>query len=107
MCFNLHVPESPRDLRAVLYELQGMLETGLERSQEWLASPEGQRFRRRAAAALIVSAPLVLRSRVLRSTPLGKLVELAGGTALVVKLAEAIRDWERGGTEGIDGEIAE
>ena len=33
----------------------------------------------------------------LRRSGIGRAVELVGGTALVVRLAEAIRDWERGG----------
>jgi hypothetical protein len=35
----------------------------------------------------------------LRKTPLGRLVEVAGGATLVVKLAELLRDWERGHEE--------
>jgi len=36
-----------------------------------------------------------MRMPWLRRTPIGKLIELGGGAALVVKFAEMIRDWER------------
>jgi hypothetical protein len=35
-----------------------------------------------------------MRMPWLRRTPIGKLIELGGGAALVVKFAEMIRDWE-------------
>ena len=47
------------------------------------------------ATGLIISVPLVMRMPWLRRTPIGKLIELGGGAALVVKFAEMIRDWER------------
>ena len=42
---------------------------------------------------LIVSAPVMLRHPFFR-TPLGRVVQVAGGAALLVRVAEAIRDWE-------------
>jgi len=61
----------------------------------FLDSPAGRRLRRVLATTLMVSAPLVVRIPGLRRTPIGRLLELTGGAALVVKLAELIRDWER------------
>ena len=40
------------------------------------------------------TAPLLFRHRFFRSTWPGRIIELAGGAALLIKLAEAIRDWE-------------
>jgi hypothetical protein len=60
----------------------------------YLASPEGQRLRRIVAAGLIASAPFVSRLPVFRASRLGRLVGLAGGTAVIVKVAGVIRDWE-------------
>ena len=46
------------------------------------------------ARALLVASPLLFRHRFFRATWTGRIIELAGGAALLVKLAEAIRDWE-------------
>ncbi|HEY7401067.1 MAG TPA: hypothetical protein VH989_09240 [Actinomycetota bacterium] len=62
---------------------------------EFLDSPAGRRLRRLVATGLIVSVPFVMRIPGLRRTFVGKAIELTGGAALVVKLAELIRDWER------------
>jgi hypothetical protein len=67
---------------------------GVESIREYLASPEGQRLRGRLATALIFAAPAVARLPWFRATPLGRFVSLAGGAALVVKVAEMIRDWQ-------------
>jgi hypothetical protein len=63
----------------------------------FLDSPPGRRLRRIVATGMILSVPLVMRLPGLRRTPIGRAVELLGGAALVVRLAEAIRDWERAG----------
>jgi hypothetical protein len=67
----------------------------LDEMLEFLDSPAGRRMRKVVATALIISVPLIMRMPGLRRTPIGRVVELVGGTALVVRLAEAIRDWER------------
>ena len=67
----------------------------IEQIVDFLDSPAGQRLRRRIAAGLIVSVPLVMRIPGLRRTPIGRFVEIAGGATVVVKIAELIRDWER------------
>ena len=77
-----------------LDEAQRRVERGAEAVRAYLGSPEGRRLRRRAAQAVIVSAPLVARSRLFRATWVGRIVGVAGGAALVVKLAEALRDWD-------------
>ena len=68
--------------------------TVLEDVRVFLASPEGQRYRRMVATGLIAAAPLISRLPMFRATPLGRIVGLAGGAALIVKAAEMIRDWE-------------
>ncbi len=75
-------------------ELQEVVGQGRDRIKAWLASPSGKLFRKRFATAVVFSAPLLLRSRAFRATPLGRLVEIAGGAAILVKVAEALRDWE-------------
>ena len=61
---------------------------------EFLDSPAGRRIRRILAAGLILSVPLVMRVPGLRRSGIGRAIELVGGTALVIRLAEALRDWE-------------
>ena len=78
-----------------IQEVAERLETSVDELLEFLDSPTGRRLRRALATGLIVSVPLVLRVPGLRATPIGRLLAATGGAALVVKLAEAIRDWER------------
>ncbi len=78
-----------------LHEIADRVEASVDEVLEFLDSPTGRRLRRTLATGLIVSAPLVSRVPGLRSTPIGRLLQVTGGTALVVKLAETIRDWER------------
>jgi hypothetical protein len=66
-------------------------------ARQFLASPAGVRFRRYAAAGVIVLVPMVFRIPGLRRYPLFRALEAIGGVALVIKAAEAIRDWEASG----------
>jgi hypothetical protein len=81
--------------RQTLQELATRAEMTWDEVLTYLDSPRGRRVRRILAGTLIVSVPLVMRLPGLRRSPIGRAVELVGGTALLVKLAEAIRDWER------------
>lgn len=69
-------------------------------AREFLASPAGTKFRKYLAAGVIVGAPLLFRIPGLRRYPLFRAIEALGGVALVVKAAQAIRDWEAGGQRG-------
>lgn len=71
-----------------------MLDRGVQEFKTYMASEEGRVLRRRLAQAAILGAPLILRMRFFRATFIGRLLAVAGGAALVVKLAEALRDWE-------------
>lgn len=62
----------------------------------FLDSPAGRRLRATLATGLIVSVPVVMRVPGLRRSAVGRAIEVAGGATLVVKVAELIRDWERG-----------
>jgi hypothetical protein len=78
-----------------LREIADRIDTTVEELLAFLDSPSGRRLRRYLATGLIISVPLVMRMPWLRRTPAGRLIELGGGAALVVKFAEMIRDWER------------
>jgi hypothetical protein len=82
-------------VNAQLQEISDRLDTTVEEVLAFLDSPSGRRLRKRLATGLILSVPLVMRLPWLRRSPIGKLIELGGGAAIVVKIAEMIRDWER------------
>lgn len=69
-------------------------EVAVQEVEDFLDSPGGRRLRRLLASAAIVGAPLLLRLPLLKRYPLVRALEVAGGAALLVKFAEALRDWE-------------
>lgn len=81
-------------MTGALDRVQRGVDRGAEAARAYLASPDGQRLRRRVARAMIVTAPVVARSRIFRATVVGRVVGVVGGATLVVKLAEALRDWD-------------
>jgi len=62
-------------------------------AKRFAASEQGRRIRHNVATGLMVAAPAVVSMPIVRRTRLGKLIELAGGAALIVTVAEKIRDW--------------
>jgi hypothetical protein len=87
----------PREIAGEIYD--GALEIGRAAAVELkrlAASEQGRRIRHTVATGLMIAAPAVVSMPVLRRTRIGKLIELAGGTALVVTVAEKIRDWDPG-----------
>ena len=79
------------DLAAFLWETGVTL---FEDVEDYLASDRGAQVRRAVAIGLITGAPLIVKLPVVKNTPLGRLLVIAGGAALIVKLGEALRDWE-------------
>jgi len=61
----------------------------------FLSTPAGKRMRGVLAGAIILTAPLIFRIPGLRRYPLIRALEFLGGAALIVRFAEALRDWER------------
>jgi hypothetical protein len=61
----------------------------------FLTSPAGRRMRGVLAGTIILTAPAIFRIPVLRRHPLIRALEFLGGAALIVRFAEALRDWER------------
>jgi hypothetical protein len=82
------------ELRRLAAEAQQALGEGVDQARAWLVSPSGRRFRSITARVLLVATPLVFRHRFFRYTWFGRVIELTGGAALLIKLAELIRDWE-------------
>jgi hypothetical protein len=79
---------------ARLREIADRANVSIDELLAFVDSPTGRRLRRILATGMIVSVPLVMRLPGLRRSSVGRMIELVGGTALVVRLAEAIRDWE-------------
>ena len=77
------------------------VEVAVQEVEDFLDSPAGRRLRRLLAGAAIVGAPLLFRLPVLKRYPLLRALEVAGGAALLVKFAEALRDWEPSGERRI------
>ncbi len=72
------------EARRLLAEAQEALSAGADELGAWLATPQGRRFRQIFARVLLVSSPLLFRMRFFRATPLGRLIEFAGGTAIII-----------------------
>jgi hypothetical protein len=78
----------------MLDEVIDFLSERADEVRAYLASPEGRVVRKRIAQVAIIAAPLLFRARFFRATWIGRILGLVGGAAIVVKLAEALRDWE-------------
>jgi hypothetical protein len=90
-----------RDLSSLTEDLRTVASQAAGQAADYLASPGGQRLRRRVAAAMIVGAPLLFRSPVLRRYPVLRVIEVLGGAAAVMEVARMIRDWEPEAAEGV------
>jgi hypothetical protein len=84
-------PEQAGDL---LDQLGERLSEGLAEVRRYMATPEGQELRKRVAQVAIIAVPILFRMRFFRASPVGRVLGMVGGTAIVIKLAEALRDWE-------------
>ncbi|MGH2712121.1 MAG: hypothetical protein ACRDH9_13090 [Actinomycetota bacterium] len=79
---------------ALLDELSRRLNEAVGELRDYLGSPEGRELRKRIAQVAIIAAPLLFRMKFFRASPFGRVLGLVGGAAIVVKLAEALRDWD-------------
>ncbi|MFY9587393.1 MAG: hypothetical protein WAT66_08065 [Actinomycetota bacterium] len=69
-------------------------ERALRDARLYLASPQGKNLRTNVARGLMAAAPIVAGTPLMRRSLVGRVLGLAGAAAAVVKVAEAIRDWE-------------
>lgn len=88
--------QTGREATSMADHIVETVQQSMEDVKGYLASPEGRRMRAWLATGLIVAAPAIARLPWMRLTRLGRLIALTGGAALVVKMAELIRDWEPG-----------
>lgn len=75
-------------------DARAFIDESLRQVRRALASPHARKIRHQVANGLIMALPLAAALPPIKRTRLGKLLEMAGGTALVVRAAEMIRDWE-------------
>jgi hypothetical protein len=80
---------------ARLHEIAARAELTVDELLDFLDSPIGRRFRNALAMGMVVSVPLIMRIPGLKRSPVGRIVEFVGGAAIMMKVAELIRDWER------------
>jgi hypothetical protein len=86
--------------------LDGLFEIATDASdsvRSFLASEQGRRLRHRVAGVVIVGAPLISELPVIRRTVWARVIRTAAVTALVVKGAEWLRDWEPRAASRIPG----
>jgi hypothetical protein len=62
--------------------------------RRWLASPAGKKTRELLAAGVVAASPVIMNHPALRASRIVRLFGVAGAGALLVKLAEQIKDWE-------------
>jgi hypothetical protein len=62
--------------------------------RDYLGSPEGRDLRNRVANSVIWAAPLIGEIPVIRTTAAGRFLRYAGVTAILIKGAEWLRDWD-------------
>jgi hypothetical protein len=91
MAETISTNDRQNELAAFLWETGMAVFEDVER---YLASEQGRQVRRALALGLITGAPLLVKLPWVKNTPLGRLLVFAGGAALIVKLGEALRDWE-------------
>ena len=87
-------------------ELEASLERGADQARAWLVSEQGRRYRAYAAGVLVLVAPAIMKHPIFR-TPLGRIVQVAGGAALLKRVADLIQDWEPATPRpGVRGSVA-
>ena len=80
---------------SVIRQIGSRIQIEAKEVARFLNSPTGRRFRGVLAAGIILTAPAIFRIPGLRRYPLIRALEFVGGAALIVRFAEALRDWER------------
>ena len=85
------VQERLADIVETVARLSG---EAIRTGRELLASERGREFRHKVAGSVVWAAPVIGEMPLIRRTPVGRLLRIAGVTAILVKGAEWLRDWE-------------
>jgi hypothetical protein len=83
-----------REARSAVDSVTSAAERAVRDAQMYLASPRGKRMRANVARGLVAVAPAVAGAPLLRRSWVVRLLGAAGAATVLVKVAEAIRDWE-------------
>jgi hypothetical protein len=75
-------------------QLRESMESAVNDVVAYLASPRGKDLRSKLSMGVIAVAPVIARAPIVRRHPILRLLGVAGFATLLVKLAEAVRDWE-------------
>jgi hypothetical protein len=86
---------APNGRVSVVRQIGDRVQIEAQEVARFLSTPAGRRMRGVLAAGIILVAPAVFRIPGLRKYPLIRALEFLGGAALIVRFAEALRDWER------------
>ena len=86
---------APYDRVGTVQRIGNRIQIEAQEVSRFLSSPAGRRMRGVLAAGIILVAPAIFRIPGLRRYPLIRALEFLGGAALIVRFAEALRDWER------------
>ena len=78
----------------LLDQASGVASEVARRGKEFLATEEGRALRHRIATGLIFAAPVLGEFPVLRRTAMGRLLRIVGVSAILIKGAEWLRDWD-------------
>jgi hypothetical protein len=92
---TLDVMSAPPRRVSVVRRVGDRVQIEAQEIARFLASPAGRRMRGVLATGIILAAPAIFRVPGLRRYPLIRALEFLGGAALIVRFAEALRDWER------------
>jgi hypothetical protein len=88
---NASVQERVIDLAEEAVQAAG---DAIRAGRDYLASEDGRELRHRLANSVIWAAPLLGEMPIIRSTPAGRLLRFAGVTAILIRGAEWLREWE-------------
>jgi hypothetical protein len=91
------------DARSAAGSLTAAAERALADTRAYIASPRGRRMRENIARGLVAVAPIMVSLPVVRRTWVGRVLGVAGAATVLVKVAEAIRDWEPGPAAELSG----
>lgn len=78
----------------IAVDLRDSVEGALNDAMTYLASPRGKDLRAKLSMGVIAVAPVIARSPIVRRHPVLRLLGVAGLATVLVKVAEAVRDWE-------------
>ena len=82
------------EARAAAEGAKEAAERALRDARMYLASPQGRQMRANVARGLIALAPAMAGMPMLRRSWMVRLLGAAGAATVLIKVGEAIRDWE-------------